>query len=68
MRRDVTHCTQLPDIQINHADFVRPLQAVAQRDVPFARSLFSSLFLSVYRDIDDKMSPREAEACVRQHA
>ena len=45
---------------------MRPLQAVAQRDVAFARALFSSLYLSVFRDIDDKMSPREAEVVLQR--
>ncbi len=62
MRPIILHFLQLPDVQIKNLEFIRPLQAVAQRDAPFARSLFHLLFTALYRDLDDKMSPREAEA------
>ena len=44
---------ELPDIEINHGDLINPLQALAQRDLDISRILFTSLFVSIYNQLDD---------------
>ncbi|KAG0609962.1 hypothetical protein M758_7G027900 [Ceratodon purpureus] len=39
---------ELPDIEIKHADIIRPLAALAERDATFARLLLKVLFGAVY--------------------
>ncbi|CAG8489558.1 14379_t:CDS:10 [Funneliformis mosseae] len=44
---------ELPDIEISHGDLINPLQALAQRDLGLSRMLFTSLFVSIYNQIDN---------------
>ena len=44
---------ELPDIEINHGDLINPLQALAQRDLDISRILFTSLFVSIYNQLDN---------------
>ena len=44
---------ELPDIGINHGDLINPLQALAQRDLDISRILFTSLFVSIYNQLDN---------------
>ncbi|KAK2178224.1 hypothetical protein NP493_553g02014 [Ridgeia piscesae] len=51
----------LPDIQIKHSAIIAPLQALAQRDSPLARLLFSSVFKAIFAKIEEEKTEREAQ-------
>ena len=53
---------ELPDIQIKYSELIRPFQALAQRDSSLARSLFASLYTSVFAQIDEMLDVRGAES------
>ncbi|RGB41839.1 hypothetical protein C1646_738849 [Rhizophagus diaphanus] len=50
---------ELPDIEINHGDLINPLQTLAQRDLDISRILFTSLFVSIYNQLDNKIQSEE---------
>ena len=51
----------LPDIQIKHAELIRPLQALAQRDDHLARHLFVAVFRAVYVEGENVLTDGEME-------
>ncbi|KAI6646753.1 DNA-dependent protein kinase catalytic subunit [Oopsacas minuta] len=51
----------LPDIQIKNSELIRPLQALAQRDDKIARLLFSTLFTSIFSDLNKYLSVHEID-------
>ena len=51
----------LPDIQIRNSELIRPLQALAQRDDKVARLLFSTLFTSIFADLNKYLSGHDVE-------
>ena len=55
---------ELPDIQIKHAEIIRPFQALAQKDTSLARMLFSSLYESVFKQLESLVTERDAETIV----
>ncbi|GES81504.1 DNA-dependent protein kinase catalytic subunit [Rhizophagus clarus] len=50
---------ELPDIEINHGDLINPLQTLAQRDLDISRILFTSLYVSIYNQLDNKIQSEE---------
>ena len=56
----------LPDIQIKHSELIRPLQALAQRDDKVARLLFSTLFTSIFSDLNKYLSGHEVDQTKRE--
>jgi DNA-dependent protein kinase catalytic subunit len=50
---------ELPDVQIQHAELIKPLQALALKDVAVAQLLFSGLFRGVYDALGER---KDAEA------
>ena len=56
----------LPDIQIKNSEIIRPLQALAQRDDKIARILFSSLFTSIFGDLNKYLSGHEVDLTKRE--
>ena len=55
---------ELPDIQIKHAEIIRPFQALAQKDTSLARMLFASLYEAIFKQLESLVTERDAEAIV----
>eukprot|EP00731_Ephydatia_muelleri_P028749 Em0020g393a len=55
---------ELPDIQIKHAEIIRPFQALAQKDTSLARMLFASLYEAIFKQLESIVTERDAEAIV----
>ncbi|KAF9135211.1 hypothetical protein BGW39_004143 [Mortierella sp. 14UC] len=49
----------LPDIQIPHADILKPLQRLAELDVEICRMLFSKLTIALMSQVDSQMVAEE---------
>ena len=59
---------ELPDIEINHSELIKPLQILALQDSEFAQLLFSELFESLYKVVQDKTQKGHKEFADRQAA
>lgn len=46
---------ELPDIQIKHKELIVPLQVLSQKDVEISRMLFTTLFVSVFKNVDESV-------------
>ncbi|KAG0227795.1 hypothetical protein BGW42_002714 [Actinomortierella wolfii] len=57
----------LPDIQINYSDIIRPLQSLAEMDVEICRVLFSKLVTTLVDMVDKDAAMTEAETIEYKH-
>ncbi|KAF9970692.1 hypothetical protein BGZ73_006560 [Actinomortierella ambigua] len=57
----------LPDIQIQYSDIIRPLQSLAEMDVEICRVLFSKLVTTLVEMVDRDAAMTEAETIAYKH-
>ncbi|KAG0257869.1 hypothetical protein DFQ27_004903 [Actinomortierella ambigua] len=57
----------LPDIQIQYSDIIRPLQSLAEMDVEICRILFSKLVTTLVEMVDKDAAMTEAETIAYKH-